>query len=178
MITLQRHDISAKIKGRYAHIEYCFHFENVNKINSNELKLEMTIDPSAFISGFTADIDGKLFVGKTKEKATASKEYIAAKQKNENAILINQPHTDIPNLFQIKTNIYAQSKVILTIEIQQYLQKTFNWNELNIQVLRSFTKYNITQNLEYITFEFIVEDISGIYNIDIPMINNNDIIIE
>eukprot|EP01084_Bolivina_argentea_P005532 10416_1 len=178
MITLQKHAISAKIKDRYAHIEYCFQFQNVNKINSDELKFEITIDPSAFISRFTADIDGKLFVGETKEKETASKEYTAAKQKNENAILINQPHTDIPNLFQVKTNIDAQSKVILRIEIQQYLQKTFNWNELNIQVLRSFTKYNISESLEQITFEFIVEDISGIYNIDIPMINNNDIIIE
>eukprot|EP01084_Bolivina_argentea_P041345 76277_1 len=157
MITLQKHEISATIKDRYANIIYCFHFENMNENYSNELKLEMTIDPNAFISKFTADIDGELFIGETKERKTASNEYIFAKQKNENAILIDQPHKDIPNLFRIKTNINGNSKVILTVEIEQYLQKMFNFNQLNIQILRNFSECNIKENMDHIAFDFIVE---------------------
>eukprot|EP01084_Bolivina_argentea_P259500 437852_1 len=178
MITLQKHEISANIKNRYANVSYCFHFNNRNENGSDELMLEMTVDPNSFISNFTADIDGELFIGETKEKQTASKEYVSAKQKNENAILIDQPHKDIHNLFRIKTNIDAQSNVILTVEIQQYLQKTFNFNELNIQILRSFSKYNITENFDHIAFDLTVEDVRGIYNVHIPMINNTDVIIE
>eukprot|EP01084_Bolivina_argentea_P037434 69244_1 len=121
-IILQKHKISAHIHDRYATIEYLFHFENPNntKTGSKELNFEITIDSQAFISKFEAIVDNELFVGKTKEKEQASKEYKEAKQKNENAILIFQPHKNIPNVFEIKTNIDGKSKIFLTITIEQY----------------------------------------------------------
>eukprot|EP01084_Bolivina_argentea_P029252 54283_1 len=100
------------------------------------------------------------------------------KKKNENAILVSQPYKDIPNVFQVKTNIDAGSKMFLTIEIEQYLQKQFDFNQLNIQILRNFTKYNITENLDHISFKLNVNDRSGIYDVSIPMINETDIIID
>ena len=135
MITLNKHSISGDIQNRYAVIKYSFDFENKGENGSGELKFEITIDPDAFISQFIANIDGQIFIGQTKEKQTADKEYKAAKQKDENAILISQPHKDIPNVFQIKTNIDAKSKISLEITIEQYLCKTFNFNELTIQIL-------------------------------------------
>ena len=45
------------------------------------MKFEITIDPDAFISEFKANIDGELFIGQTKEKQTAAKEYSEAKKK-------------------------------------------------------------------------------------------------
>eukprot|EP01084_Bolivina_argentea_P142166 249757_1 len=104
-ILLNNHTIDVKIIERYATISYLFDFESTYDYGSKELQFEITIDPDAFISGFTADIDGELFVGETKEKKTAKKEYTIAKQKNENAILISQPYPDIPNVFKIQTNI-------------------------------------------------------------------------
>ncbi len=86
MLTLQKHEISTNITDRYANIEYCFHFQNLNKSNTEELSLEMTIDPNAFISRFTANIDGELFIGQTKEKEEAKQEYTEAKEKNENGL--------------------------------------------------------------------------------------------
>ena len=112
MITLHKHNISAIIKDRYATTKYLFDFENEQSY-AKELKFEITVDPDAFISEFIANIDGELFIGKTKEKKTAAKEYSVAKQKDENAILISQPHKDIPNVFQIKTNIGSKSKISL-----------------------------------------------------------------
>eukprot|EP01083_Nonionella_stella_P234183 824464_1 len=138
MITLHKHSISANIKDRYATVIYYFNFENLNDSKSNELKFEFTIDPNAFISRFEADIDGEIFIGKTKEKEIASKEYNEAKAKDENAIIITQPHKNISNVFQIKTNIDSKSKILLTIQIEQYLQKTFNFNNLTIQILKNW----------------------------------------
>eukprot|EP01083_Nonionella_stella_P067772 179481_1 len=168
MINLNKHKISANIKDRYGIITYAFDFENNDGNTSTELKFEITIDPNAFISRFEANIDGILFIGQTKEKQTAAKEYDAAKTKDENAILISQPHAEIPNVFQIKTNIDSKSKVSLTIQIEQYLQKTFSFNQLNIQILRDFSTYNITPQFDSITFHFIIQDGSGIYDVIIP----------
>eukprot|EP01084_Bolivina_argentea_P024071 44918_1 len=119
MISLKRHSISANIAQRYANIAYSFDFENIGNASSKELKFEITIDPEAFISNFIADIDGKLFYGQTKEKEKAAKEYKMAKHKHENAILISQPYDNIPNVFQIQTNIDSKSKILLTIKIEQ-----------------------------------------------------------
>eukprot|EP01084_Bolivina_argentea_P121289 214934_1 len=105
MLTLQKHEISTTIIDRYANIIYSFHFENLNENKSNELCFQLTIDPTAFISKFEADIDGELFIGQTKEKETALTEYNEAKEKNENTILISQVDANIPNVFEIKTNI-------------------------------------------------------------------------
>ena len=168
MITLHRYNVSAEIYDRYATTVYSFDFENVNQNGSNELKFEITIDADAFISSFTANIDGQIFIGKTKEKQTAAKEYKQAKEKDENTILISQPHKDIANVFEIKTNIDSKSKITLNITIEQYLKKIFNFNELTIQILRNFKKYNIKPNYNHIGFIFDVYDISGIYDISIP----------
>eukprot|EP01084_Bolivina_argentea_P142174 249771_1 len=143
MIILNNHTITVDVKNRYAHIICSFDFENTNDSGSNELKFEITIEPMSFISKFIAIIDGEIFEGITKEKQTAAKEYNTAKKKNENALLIFQPHQNIPNVFQIKTNIDAKSKISLKISIEQYLQKQFNFNIINVQILRNFNKYNI-----------------------------------
>eukprot|EP01084_Bolivina_argentea_P277959 474723_1 len=143
-ISLNNHEISAKIKDRYAYILYSFSFENKNKnATSNELKFEITIDSQAFISSFEADIDGQLFYGITKEKQVASKEYQAAKKKHFNTILISKPYDNIPNVFSVRTNIDSGSKILLNIAIEQYLQKQFKFNQVNIQILHDFTKYSI-----------------------------------
>eukprot|EP01084_Bolivina_argentea_P093107 167480_1 len=173
MICLNKHSISASIAERYAYICYELAFENLNEKGSNELRFEITIHPQAFISGFTADIDGELFKGKTKEKKEAKQEYEAAKKKSENAILISQPHENIPNVFQISTNIDAKSKILLNIQIEQYLTKQFNFNQLNIELLKEFDTYSITKKYDYISFQFDVSDRNGIYEIDIPSNEEN-----
>ena len=171
MITLLKHGLHANISNRYCKTKYSFDFVNENE-TATELKFDITIDPDAFISEFQANIDGVLFIGQTKEKQTAAKEYSAAKEKDENAILISQPHRDIPNIFQIKTNIDSKSKISLEISIEQYLKKKFNFNELTIQILRNWSKYNIDPNYECIDFIFNVFDECGIYDISIPSAMN------
>ena len=49
---------------------------------------------------FEANIDGQICIGQTKQKQTAEKEYQEAKENDENAILISQPHKDIENASQ------------------------------------------------------------------------------
>eukprot|EP01083_Nonionella_stella_P183356 662376_1 len=114
MISLNTYAIHTSILERYASIGYEFEFENEDETNgSSELSFELTVDPQAFISGFTAVIDGELFIGETIEKKQAKQEYVTAKQQHENAILICQPFPDITNVFRVKTNIDSQSKIVL-----------------------------------------------------------------
>ncbi len=73
------------------------------------------------------DIDGELFIGQTKEKEeTALTEYNEAKEKNENTILISQVDANIPNVFEIKTNIDSKSCIILNIHIEQLYKNNLN----------------------------------------------------
>eukprot|EP01083_Nonionella_stella_P172591 592801_1 len=178
MISLNEYSIHVSIAERYASVAYKFAFENTSDLNqSDELRFEMTIDPDAFISGFEASIDGELFIGKTKEKKQAKQEYVAAKEKNENAILITQPFPDIPNVFQVKTNIDSQSKIVLTIHIEQYLKKKLHFNALNIQIVKAFHKYNITQKCDHIQLNMDIADQRGIYDLQLPS-NNKALIID
>eukprot|EP01084_Bolivina_argentea_P303167 523354_1 len=174
-ILLNQHSIHASIAERYANISYIFEFQSIYDYGSHELAFETTISPDAFISGFTASIDGELFSGQTKEKKQAKKEYRTAKQKNENTILISQPYSDIPNVFKIQTNIDSGSKILLTIKIEQYLKKQFNFNQLNIEIIKQFHKYNINPNYENVSFEMKISDKRGIFDIKLP--SNNDITI-
>eukprot|EP01084_Bolivina_argentea_P046617 85840_1 len=145
----------------------------MNENMSNELKFEITIDPNAFISKFEAKIDSEEFEGKVKPRQDALKEYLEAKMEDQNAILIFQPHENIMNLFQIKTNVDANSKIELKITIEQYLHKKFEFHQLCVQILRNFEKYNITEKFDHIGVVINIEDNSGIYDVNIPMINND-----
>eukprot|EP01083_Nonionella_stella_P141371 435412_1 len=181
VITLHEHSITTNISQRYASVEYSYTFENksLSKFGSNELKFHITIDPGAFISHFVADIDGEIFNGKTKQKEEAKEEYNKAKKKSENAILISKPYKDISNVFQIQTNIDKNSTIKLEITIQQYLTKKFHFNQLNVQILRNFEKYNIYPRFSHIMFTFEIDDASGIFDINIPSSNHtNDVVID
>eukprot|EP01084_Bolivina_argentea_P121291 214937_1 len=123
MITLHNHEILTNINDRYAIIRYRYNFENTNETGSNEIAFEITINPKAFIAKFEADIDGEIFIGRVKQKEIAAKEYNEAKEKHENCVLISQSHKNIPNVFAIKTNIDSKSKILLTIQIEQYINK-------------------------------------------------------
>eukprot|EP01083_Nonionella_stella_P032467 88889_1 len=168
LISLNNHSIDVGIVERYATISYLFEFENTNEYGSKELKFEITIDPDAFISSFTADIDGELFIGETKERKAAKKQYIVAKSKDENAILISQVDKDIPNLFRIQTNIDSESEISLKITIEQYLKKTFNFNQLNVEIIRDFNKSTISQNYPHILLNVNIRDKRGIYDVTLP----------
>eukprot|EP01084_Bolivina_argentea_P139725 245783_1 len=174
MIALHKHTIKANVSERYATIEYLFEFENYYNNSSKELEFEITIHPSACISGLEANIDGEIFNGITKEKEKASNEYNKAKQNDENCILICQPYPNISNVFKISTNIDSNSKISLNITIEQFITKKFNFNELNIEIIKSFNK-NIKQNYKYITFDFIIQENSGIFDIEI---SSNNIVID
>eukprot|EP01083_Nonionella_stella_P120826 362456_1 len=160
--------ISLNTYAIHTSIGYEFEFDNEDETNgSSELSFELTVDPQAFISGFTAVIDGELFIGETIEKKQAKQEYVTAKQQHENAILISQPFPDIPNVFRVKTNIDSQSKIVLTICIEQYLTKKLNYNTLNIEIIKAFHKYQITQKCKYIQLNIDIADQRSIYDMQL-----------
>eukprot|EP01084_Bolivina_argentea_P093106 167479_1 len=175
MISINKYSINSKISERYAVTVYSFNFFNNQESESSELSFTITIDPSAFISGFKANIDGEIFYGKTKEKSEAKTEHNEAKEKNKNAILITQPDVNISNVFEISTNIDAKSNISLDITTEQYLTKTFNFNQLTVQILNDFD--NITKDYRNICYKLIIKDKRGIYDVKMPeYLSNNNVI--
>eukprot|EP01084_Bolivina_argentea_P121295 214942_1 len=164
-LSLNRHWIDVDVVDRYAIATYSYDFENTDG-TSNELQFEITIDVDSFISNFFADIDGELFYGQTKEKDTAKIEYNEAKSDDKNCILIHRPYNDIPNVFEVKTNINSNSKISLNITTEQYLKKQFNMNKINIQILKSFHKYKIIDKCDHVSWKFYIRDNNGIAHID------------
>ena len=105
---------------------------------------------------YDADIDELMNIGQTNEIETAAKECKEANQKKENAILISQPYKDMSNISWIKTKVDRRSNISILIE--QYLQKKFNYNELTIPISRKFKKYYTIPNYEFIGLAFNVSD--------------------
>ena len=62
----------------------------------------------------------------------------------------------------------AGNKISIHIRIEQFLRKTFGFNELKIEILRNFQMYNIKRNYRFIGFQYEITDSSGIYEIKLP----------
>jgi len=168
MITLRKHSINVAVDDRYGSIVYCYEFANRRSgKGSDELSFEFTIDPTAFISGFSADIDGVMFLGKTKEKKKAAVEYQGAVKAAENAILIDTPYAakGIHNVFRIRTNIERESVITLKVTIEQFVAKQLHFNELKVQILRNFTNYNISPLIASIAVSVSVMDSRGVLEV-------------
>eukprot|EP01084_Bolivina_argentea_P052970 97243_1 len=69
------------------------------------IRFEITIQPSAFVTKFIADINGEIYNGKIIKQKEEIKECNDEKDlKKENGTLIFPPYKDINNLFAIKTD--------------------------------------------------------------------------
>ena len=89
-ISLESQSIEVSITDRYAVITYLFEFENANSNDASELSFEISLQPNTFISQFVADLNGRLFIGETKEKGEALTEYNDAVDSGLNAVLVSQ----------------------------------------------------------------------------------------
>jgi len=175
-IHLTRHDLSIKVKDRYANIEYAWTFQNNNVPNtSHALKFDLTLDPNAFISSFYATMDGRHFNGKVKEKPSASQES-KVNDDNDNSDLLASPHnisiaqthSDVPNVYTISAVVAAQSELNVTLGVEQCLLKQLDCNRLDIEILKNYAKYAIVPAMQYVSFEAHIDDQLGVNEVQVP----------
>ncbi|GAB0194638.1 inter-alpha-trypsin inhibitor heavy chain H4 [Grus japonensis] len=110
--------VDCKVTSRFAHT--IITSKIVNRANeSREATFEVELPKTAFITNFSMSIDGKVYPGIIKEKASAQKEYDTAVSHGQSAGLVN---------------IAAASKVTFELIYEELLKRQLGKFELLIKV--------------------------------------------
>ncbi|NXI56817.1 ITIH4 inhibitor, partial [Chloroceryle aenea] len=124
--------VDCKVTSRFAHT--IITSKIVNRDNeSREATFEVELPKMAFITNFSMSIDGKVYPGIIKEKASAQKEYNAAASRGQSAGLIKITGRKLEQ-FHVSVSIAAASKVTFELMYEELLQRQLGKFELLIKV--------------------------------------------
>ncbi|KAM8995179.1 inter-alpha-trypsin inhibitor heavy chain H4 isoform 4-T4 [Ara ararauna] len=106
----------------------------VNRANeSREATFEVELPKTAFITNFSMSIDGKVYPGIIKEKASAQKEYDTAVSHGHSAGLVKITGRKLEQ-FHVSVSIAAASKVTFELTYEELLKRQLGKFELLIKV--------------------------------------------
>ncbi|XP_054639699.1 inter-alpha-trypsin inhibitor heavy chain H3-like [Dunckerocampus dactyliophorus] len=95
----------------------------LNKANvSQEIFFEVDLPKTAFITNFSMEIDGQVYVGEVKEKEKAKKQYEKAVSSGKTAGLVKVSGRKMEK-FSVSVNIAAQSNVTFVLTYEELLQR-------------------------------------------------------
>ncbi|XP_005746521.1 inter-alpha-trypsin inhibitor heavy chain H3a isoform X3 [Pundamilia nyererei] len=106
----------------------------LNKENSSqEIFFEVELPKMAFITNFSMEIDGQVYVGEVKEKESAKEQYEKAVSSGKTAGLVKASGRKMEK-FSVSVNIAAQSSVSFILIYEELLQRTLGSYEILIRV--------------------------------------------
>ncbi|XP_064160729.1 inter-alpha-trypsin inhibitor heavy chain H3a isoform X1 [Anguilla rostrata] len=118
----------------------------INTANSSqEVFFGVELPKTAFITNFSMEIDGKLYVGEVKEKQKAKKEYQAAVSKGQTAGLVKASGRKMEK-FSVSVNIAAHSEVTFTLTHEELLKRTGG----NYEFMTRVKPKQLIQNFEIV----------------------------
>ncbi|XP_069721946.1 inter-alpha-trypsin inhibitor heavy chain H4 isoform X2 [Phaenicophaeus curvirostris] len=124
--------VDCKVTSRFAHT--IITSKIVNQANeSREATFEVEIPKTAFITNFSMSIDGKVYPGIIKEKASAQKEYDTAVSRGQSAGLVKITGRKLEQ-FHVCVSIAATSKVTFELMYEELLKRQLGKFELLIKV--------------------------------------------
>ncbi|XP_050760586.1 inter-alpha-trypsin inhibitor heavy chain H4 [Gymnogyps californianus] len=124
--------VDCKVTSRFAHTVITSKI--VNRANaSREATFEVELPKTAFITNFSMSIDGKVYPGIIKEKASAQKEYDTAVSHGQSAGLIKITGRKLEQ-FHVSVSIAAASKVTFELTYEELLKRQLGKFELLIKV--------------------------------------------
>ncbi|XP_077582047.1 inter-alpha-trypsin inhibitor heavy chain H3-like isoform X2 [Stigmatopora nigra] len=113
--------VDCAVTSRFAHTVITS--MTLNKANiSQEIFFEMDLPKTAFITNFTMEIDGQVYVGEVKEKGKAKKEYQKAVSMGRTAGLVKASGRKMEK-FSVSVNIAAKSNVTFVLTHEELLQR-------------------------------------------------------
>ncbi|KAI1890884.1 hypothetical protein AGOR_G00158200 [Albula goreensis] len=125
--------VNSKVAYRFAHTVMTS--IAVNRANtSKEVSFSVDLPKTAFITNFTMEVEGKLYVGEVKEKRQAKKEYQAAVSRGQTAGLVKASGRKMEK-FSVAVNIAANSQVTFTLTHEELLQRIKGKYELMTRVV-------------------------------------------
>ncbi|XP_010009686.1 PREDICTED: inter-alpha-trypsin inhibitor heavy chain H4 [Nestor notabilis] len=124
--------VDCKVTSRFAHT--LITSKIVNRANeSREATFEVELPKTAFITNFSMSIDGKVYPGIIKEKASAQKEYDTAVSHGQSAGLVKITGRKLEQ-FHVSVSIAAASKVTFELTYEELLKRQLGKFELLVKV--------------------------------------------
>ncbi|KAM6325229.1 inter-alpha-trypsin inhibitor heavy chain H4-like [Podargus strigoides] len=124
--------VDCKVTSRFAHT--IITSKIINRANeSREATFEVELPKTAFITNFSMSIDGKVYPGIIKEKASAQKEYDTAVSRGQSAGLVKITGRKLEQ-FHVSVSIAAASKVTFELTYEELLKRQLGKFELLIKV--------------------------------------------
>ncbi|XP_035402855.1 inter-alpha-trypsin inhibitor heavy chain H4 [Cygnus atratus] len=124
--------VNCRVTSRFAHT--IITSKIINRANeSREATFEVELPKTAFITNFSMSIDGKVYPGIIKEKASAQKEYDAAVSQGQSAGLVKITGRKLEQ-FHVSVSIAAGSKVTFELVYEELLKRQLGLFELLIKV--------------------------------------------
>ncbi|XP_058487916.1 inter-alpha-trypsin inhibitor heavy chain H3-like isoform X2 [Solea solea] len=106
----------------------------LNKANtSQEIFFEVELPKTAFITNFSMEIEGRVYVGEVKEKEKAKKQYEKAVSSGRTAGLVKASGRKMEK-FSVSVNIAAQSNVTFVLTHEELLQRKLGQYEILTRV--------------------------------------------
>ncbi|CAB1442358.1 unnamed protein product [Pleuronectes platessa] len=105
-----------------------------NKANSSqEIFFEVDLPKTAFITNFSMEIEGQMYVGEVKEKEKAKKQYEKAVSSGQTAGLVKASGRKMEK-FSVSVNIAANSSVTFILAYEELLQRKMGQYEILTRV--------------------------------------------
>uniref|UniRef100_A0A3B4AP26 Inter-alpha-trypsin inhibitor heavy chain 3 n=1 Tax=Periophthalmus magnuspinnatus TaxID=409849 RepID=A0A3B4AP26_9GOBI len=124
--------VDCTVTSRFAHTVMTS--KALNKANSSqEIFFEVELPKTAFITNFSMEIDGQVYVGEVKEKEKAKKQYDKAVSSGQTAGLVKASGRNMEK-FAVSVNIAASSYVVFTLTYEELLQRKLGKYEILARV--------------------------------------------
>ncbi|XP_034023082.1 inter-alpha-trypsin inhibitor heavy chain H3-like [Thalassophryne amazonica] len=132
MVEVYSITVDCTVTSRFAHTVMTSKVLNKGK-SSQEVFFEVELPKTAFITNFSMEIDGKLYISEVKEKETAKKQYEKAVSSGQTAGLVRASGRKMEQ-FSVSVNIAAKSNVTFTLTYEELLQRKLGQYEVLIRV--------------------------------------------
>ncbi|XP_061778513.1 inter-alpha-trypsin inhibitor heavy chain H3-like [Nerophis ophidion] len=132
MVEVQSFRVSCTVTSRFAHTVLASRARNKADV-SQEISFEVELPKTAFITNFTIETEGQVYVGEVKEKAKAKKEYEKAVSSGKTAGLVKASGRQMEK-FSVSVNVAAQSNVTFVLTYEELLQRKLGQYEILTRV--------------------------------------------
>ncbi|XP_030585685.1 inter-alpha-trypsin inhibitor heavy chain H3-like isoform X2 [Archocentrus centrarchus] len=124
--------VDCTVTSRFAHT--IMTSKALNKANSSqEIFFEVELPKTAFITNFSMEIEGQVYVGEVKEKEKAKKQYEKAVSSGQTAGLVKASGRKMEK-FSVSVNIAAESNVTFVLTYEELLQRKLGRYEILTRV--------------------------------------------
>ncbi|XP_027135463.1 inter-alpha-trypsin inhibitor heavy chain H3 isoform X2 [Larimichthys crocea] len=132
MVEVHSVKVDCTVTSRFAHTVMTS--KALNKANSSqEIFFEVELPKTAFISNFSMEIEGQVYVGEVKEKEKAKKQYEKAVSSGQTAGLVKASGRKLEK-FSVSVNVAAKSSVTFILTYEELLQRKLGQYEILTRV--------------------------------------------